>query len=83
MRITKSNNNKGHGAPEIPSWLIFIFYAVIYAIPVSMSFTVLAIIKWFGFLQTIDIYKWSLIIGGLILGALFLYVYLQDKGIIR
>jgi hypothetical protein len=76
-------NNKGHFKLDIPMWIVVIFYAVIYAIPTMLSFCTLAIIKWLGYLQTINIYKWSFSIGGILVALLFLYAYLCEKGIIK
>lgn len=76
-------NNKGHGMPQIPMVIVVIFYAGLYAIPTMLSFCALAVIKWLGYLQTVNIYKWSFGIGGIILALLFLYVYLCEKGIIK
>lgn len=82
MKIQKSNN-KGHGAPQIPTFIVVAFFAFLYAIPVTIISVVMTALQTFGYLKDYNSAKWSLGISAFIFIVFFLIIYLQSKGVIK
>ncbi|HNQ19430.1 MAG TPA: hypothetical protein PKI46_00045 [Bacteroidales bacterium] len=74
MKIIR-NNNKGHGAPEIPTILIVIFLFFIFSIPFAIFTTIIDILHWFGYLLAYNSVKYAVLLDILLFLSLFIYVY--------
>jgi len=76
-------NNKGHGAPQIPGFVVAIVMAILYMIPFSIISGGISIAHYFGYLIGHSANKWSFIITTILFCIIFLWTYLQEKGIIK